>query len=676
MNTQPDPFFVLRDARTLIEKHIAEIARNAGGISADAAAAFARAIGDAHDELAHDRQSDGFDSAEGLTASRLTLMCDADLELDIRIGDISRRIAERCASPLWRAHQRYMTLLGRPDMAPDGNPAGAESLAAGLWAACEASDAGREQKEALLDRIEPALVGELPVMYEALNDLLASHGIEPAQPKIIQQASSPRREAGAGGSGMPPDGAAADTLSALQRMLGAQQGSPAAASGTVPTGALALNAATLVMLNQLNARLEQLQSSGATLADGGDRPQALKAADLDLPAGAPESVALDTLGAIFEAIFEIWDLPDTVKTAIGRLQIPLLRLAICDTSLFSDSNHPARRLINAMGRAALGLPRDIARAHPISSRLWTLAGSVSETLQGDPAVLTAPLAELDALIAERDASIIAAAAPFIAHLQGRVAAASARDAAANWLRETAQRPTAAEFHTFFAEYWVRAMAQAARNGTDGAAWRDAAAVADDLIWSVQPKADPDERKKLAGLVPGLLRRLNAGLDGIGVSHEERKPFLDACFDLQTASLRGAPPPAKAAQTPALSAEALPDSEPVDGGLTLRHLALAPAGGGMAWRGSTTWLQTGQWLQLAGVNGDTPLVGLVAWIGKPDNVLLVNPDWGFALATSAACLDDKRRRNEVTVASSRAIFDEATGRALRRFGADARAAGQR
>lgn len=658
---------MLRDARSLVEKHIGETAHNAGGIAADAAAAFARAIGEAHDELAHDKQRDGFDSAAGLTASRLTLMCDADLELEIRIGDISRRVAERCANPLWRAQQRYMTLLERPDMPPDGNPVGAESLAAGLWALCDASDGGLEHKERLLDRIEPVLIGDLPAMYEALNDLLAGHGVEPAQPKIIQQGASPRHDAA---SGTPHDGAAADTLSALQRMMGAQQGSPAGGGATMPAGTIALNAATLVMLNQLNARLEQLQSAGATLTDGGDAPQALKAADLNLPAGTPESIALDTLGAIFEAIFEIWDIPDTVKTAIGRLQIPMLRLAICDTSLFADNAHPARRLINAMGRAALGLPRDVARAHPVSARLWKIAGSVSETLQGDPAVLAAPLAELEALIAERDASIMASAAPFIAYLQGRMAATGAREAAANWLREIAQRPTAAEFHTFFAEYWVRVMAQAASDGIDGASWRDAAAVADDLIWSVQPKADADERKKLAGLVPGLLRRLNAGLDRIDLSHEERKPFLDACFDLQTACLRGAPPPVKAAQAPAAASEPLTEREIIDDGLTLRHLASLPSSGG-AWRAAATWLQTGQWLQLPGIDDDTPLFGLLAWVGKPDGVLLVNPEWGFALAASASDLDERRRRNEVTPVSSRAIFDEATGQALRRFGADTR-----
>ncbi|MEG3012810.1 MAG: DUF1631 family protein, partial [Pseudomonas sp.] len=47
-------------------------------------------------------------------------------------------------------------------------------------------------------------------------------------------------------------------------------------------------------------------------------------------------------------------LPDSLKALIARLQIPMLKVAVLDKSFFSRGSHPARRLLNEIGTAALG----------------------------------------------------------------------------------------------------------------------------------------------------------------------------------------------------------------------------------------------------------------------------------------------------------------------------------
>ena len=405
-------------------------------------------------------------------------------------------------------------------------------------------------------------------------------------------------------------------------------------------------------------------------------PKAIKAADLDLPLGNPESIALETLGYIFEAIFETWDLPDTVKTAIGRLQIPLLKLSLFDQTLFSNNQHPARQLINAMGRAAIGLPRDISRADPVSRRLWKIAGLVQETLQGDATVLSEPLEQIQTLIAERDTVIREMGAPFVNYLAAIDQQALGAESVQRWLAEVAQQPSAQEIHDFLRVHWVRVMEAAIREGGEtGEAWQDARAAAADLIWSVQPKVDAEERKRLATLVATLIRRVNAGLDKIGVTLEERAPFLDTCFTLQTASLRGTPPPmvtadATGADSPSTTGSAatvLPITEVTVDSHTLRIMGRID-GGAPAYRTASTALQAGQWLQTSLADGD-PLTGLAVWISpKNGTVLLCNPDWGYALALTAEAIDLQRRQGKLTVLSNRAIFDEAADRAFRQLSA--------
>ncbi|MDQ5902819.1 MAG: hypothetical protein QG672_406 [Pseudomonadota bacterium] len=674
-----DAFFVLRDTRTLFQKRMTEVAREAGVATPSVLDAFTQALGEAHDELTS-AQREGFEAADGLTASRMTLMCDADLEMDIRIGDIARRLSELCGSALRQVQLRYMTLLRRQEMSPANNPVGPEALSSGLWAICQSNDVGLERNMQLLGRLEEQFSAHLPAIYAELNELLTSRNIAPAQ--IVNISSGGTRSGSAAQSaGNGRSDGNANAFSALQQALNTQFGGTGNVAGGMTNtssqsgnsgGNVALNAATLVMLNQLTTRLEQLQlSSNATQAASSDHeapPRALKAADIDLPLGNPESVALETLGHIFEAIFNIWDLPDTVKTAISRLQIPLLKLSICDPSLFSDEAHPARRLINAMGQATLGLPRDISRAHPVSARLWQIASTVSETLQGDPGVLSAPLAELDTLITERNAALRETAQPFVALLQARENRAETVRASEKWLRDTEQQGSAQEILDFLRQYWVRVMsASALEGGTEGPSWQENHDTIVDLMWSVQPKPGADDRKRLAGLVPTLIRRINAGLDRIGVSQAERAPFLDACFNLQTASLRGNPPPLvtpsgnqETAATDSSAAD-LVDTE-TSGDIRVKIVS-GPGRQTAAYRSAANNMQVGQWLQFI-EDGIEPQCGLVVWISpRTGTTLLYGIDWKHAVALASDVLERQLREGDASIVSSRAIFDMAAERAL-------------
>ena len=90
-------------------------------------------------------------------------------------------------------------------------------------------------------------------------------------------------------------------------------------------------------------------------------------------------------------------------------------------------------------------------------------------------------------------------------------------------------------------------------GTAGTRWTEYDATSKELLWSVQPRPSAEERKQLLSLIPSLIKRINAGLDLLAIPAEERTPFLNACFDLQTAALRTRPDaPGVPAQPPVCS----------------------------------------------------------------------------------------------------------------------------
>ncbi|MBK7423148.1 MAG: DUF1631 family protein [Propionivibrio sp.] len=185
-----DSFFVLRDCRELFQRRLAEIARLSGISSPKVIEAFTSEIGTAHDELASSAQQDGFGQTAGLTASRITLVGNDELDLEIRIADIANRLKSNDRIESWRVQLRYMALLQRPKMAAEDNPLGLEPICRGLWAICRESGNSLDQNLDLLVRLEEDLQARLPDVYTELNGLLESHRVEPAPVQVIHQGSS------------------------------------------------------------------------------------------------------------------------------------------------------------------------------------------------------------------------------------------------------------------------------------------------------------------------------------------------------------------------------------------------------------------------------------------------------------------------------------------------------
>lgn len=682
-----EAFFILRDCRELFQRGLAGIARQAGLNAPAVVNAFVREIATAHDELAASSRADGFGQTDGLTASRISLVGNDDLELEIRIGDIITRQKGNERIDRWRVQLRYMTLLDRPKMTAEDNPAGLEPLSRGLWAICMTTKVGLEQNLEILDRLEAQLQAGLPDLYRELNNLLEQRGVALPPTRPIQRS---------GGGVVTPTATAqtgalpANALSALQNKLLERSGEGGVSAGAADAGPVlgnaALSASTLTMLNHLMERLNTLEQRqiASPMGTQPDDPapaqqslHAINARDLDLPLGKSAAVALDTLSLIFDAIFATPDLPDVIKSILSRLQIPLLRTAILDDTFFANTQHPARQLINRMARAACGLTPDAGRDHPLCERLSQLADSARAAMESNESGLQPQLEELDRLIAERDQTHQLNSQPYmhlVSHHERRL---NAGVLAKKWLNEQLAKCSAPAIRDFLAAHGVRIMQDAAENGgVDGERWKASNTTIAELLWSIQPKQAPEERKRLVALVPALLKRLNSDLDQLGISTEARTPFLNACFDLQTAALRNRPDPA-AALPPSQINPAAVEIRPIEpdasgnsrkveilesnGKLVQYFGSSAPAG--PAWRAGSSAARQGDWIALR-LPDDEEHCGLHCG-AAPDSgcVLLFNSDWGYAVAFERRLLEQQLAGGSARIVSAAALFDEAAERAL-------------
>jgi len=81
----------------------------------------------------------------------------------------------------------------------------------------------------------------------------------------------------------------------------------------------------------------------------------------------------------------------------------------------------------------------------------------------------------------------------------------------------------------------------ARDGRQSESWKSALETVDQLLWSVAPKPTPEERRKLPGVIPGLLKRVKLGVAAGGVDEAVATAFFGEMMKLHTDVMR--PPPA-------------------------------------------------------------------------------------------------------------------------------------
>nr|HNH97862.1 DUF1631 family protein [Rhodocyclaceae bacterium] len=151
---------ILGECRDLLCERLAALARNAGLREADALAALRQGTADHFDSLVKGGASD-FEQAGNLTASRIRLVDDDQLEFAIALTELSGELAEHCGAQLVRLQQRMMTLLDTDRYEAEANPVGAATICAGIDAACAEVGGSLADLRNLLGHLRTGLLAEL-----------------------------------------------------------------------------------------------------------------------------------------------------------------------------------------------------------------------------------------------------------------------------------------------------------------------------------------------------------------------------------------------------------------------------------------------------------------------------------------------------------------------------------
>ncbi|MBK9575327.1 MAG: DUF1631 domain-containing protein [Rhodoferax sp.] len=543
-------------------------------------------------------------TVDELDGMSLSLIDVSEVDRILLLDRVSQRFNTHYETSLLPLTQRIGILLGQEEQSISNNPFRPQVLVRAFMTAWENGSFDDQATEDLVNSLEPEHGIDLAPLYADLIATMTHAGVAPQAGHRIKKSVGGSAFAPLGGSSnFAPLGDAEPALSQRAPLERTPTEAPRSAWGALaPAGrSIASHARQFLQRLGLGSQQGELTSSRMGLSDMSEHP-VFEAADPqlmgylgDLQAGAGTSSAyqylegqdlsdqnvlrqmrdreeirrapeldrgtVDALAEVFDFVFADQAIPMQMKVVIGRLQIPVLKAAMIDRDFFLSADHPARKLVDTLASASIAWVPEKGEDDPLYVRIESTVKRVLNEFEDDLALFSELLLEFSEFLFETEQQAQQQIEPAATQERDK----ESLDAALAHADEVvharisalpATLPLAPFLTPFLTTQWREVIAHAWLDAeTRPGHWEAALATMDLLVWSTQPKTHSDERKKLVGVLPDLVRSINAGLDSINWTGDERATFTRRLIATHMLAIRMNQPAPEDSKAAALEASA-------------------------------------------------------------------------------------------------------------------------
>ncbi len=466
---------------------------------------------------------------EPVSYDKLALVHNDDLERTVAVDAMVVKVMSRDGIALGQLTTRLNVLIPQP-LTDETNPLGPTLLCDYFLQAGRSLGVEIKVKLIILKLFEKYALSNADQLYEEANQLLISAGVLPELKALPSRRSTDRiASAPPSSEAVRADNAAIlqatesldksvqDVFSALQELLVHVRGHLTPRPDSVTDARPISSQDLLRLLSHLQQYVPKVEESDdfdlrAQLEQLIGRVSARSGKFRVV--GTMDEDVINLISMLFEFILDDRNLPSSLRALIGRLQIPMLKVAVIDKSFFSRGSHPARRLLNEIASAALGWGgRDDTQRDSLYARIDQIVQRLLHDFVDDPSIFTELLVDFLAFTSdERRRSELLEQRTRDAE-QGRALAELARQRVQQALNDRLLGKTLPQVVVrLLQEAWSKVLLLTClKHGDQSSEWASGLQAMDDLIWSVEPHDEPEARQRLLELVPGLLKSLRDGL---------------------------------------------------------------------------------------------------------------------------------------------------------------------
>ncbi len=248
---------------------------------------------------------------------------------------------------------------------------------------------------------------------------------------------------------------------------------------------------------------------------------------------------IELVGMLFDYMLSDDCLPDNVKALLSYLHTPYLKMAFIDAEFFEQSEHPARLLLNNLAEAGVRwVANDGSSQFDIYEKIKATVSRVLEEFKDDVRLFAELLMEFSAYTKKvlRRQELMEKRAMEKVHGEEKL-----REVKIRVNNEVKKRTDGKDIPSalllLLLQPWSDYLAFILlRYGSKSDSWQRAVQVVDDVIWSVTPKDNADDRARQLEIQDDLLDQLEAGLETIGYDQTKGKKLIEAISRVQKTAI--------------------------------------------------------------------------------------------------------------------------------------------
>jgi hypothetical protein len=236
------------------------------------------------------------------------------------------------------------------------------------------------------------------------------------------------------------------------------------------------------------------------------------------PLARREEDLIDMVSMLFEFVLDDCNLPDSARTLIARLQIPVIKVALLETSLFRHRNHSVWRLLDALVQAGSGLDKAGDAAHArVFRKVESTVHRVLDGFDRNLNLFEELLNEFTAFMQKEDhrSRIAEERIRQVAQNKEQMQLAK-RKVAYEIVRRLHGKPTPVPVRSFLLNTWKDVLILGYLRRDKSGDWEHSLKVMDELLWSVTVPLEAGSHMDLLNIMPPLVKSIKAGLEALSL----------------------------------------------------------------------------------------------------------------------------------------------------------------
>ena len=249
-----------------------------------------------------------------------------------------------------------------------------------------------------------------------------------------------------------------------------------------------------------------------------------------------EKMTIDIVAMLFEFILKDHQVPAEVRAQLGRLQFSVLKMALMDSALLTRKSHPARLLVNRIGSISVGLQQIDPTGERISAEICRIVEELLAQDSENPELFSKMLDQLDSFIASEllaSNHMLEQAVQLVTTAEHRSQRHSVESARLEKMLEGIL--ITPYLRRFMLDTWSHVIERVERNpAADSTRFR---LLVPNLLWSILPKANRDDRSMLLQIIPIIVPVLREGMSLVAWLPEHQQELLNWLVDAHTLVMR-------------------------------------------------------------------------------------------------------------------------------------------